>query len=339
MKSINRILLSSKLLILTRLAHMTITGIPIELGCIIVSYLIYLYTKQNEWLYYGIPMITILHHIDSRKKFYYTPILYFLYMVSVSQTGFTNTLFCTSSLTALAYLCLTNKIPLSTRIYQLNRSFFIATYYSTLILLGLIFLYIMASIFVATQERLKEILSGACIFIFSVILPSLFLTIDKYRKDELVSIPVFIRWAHLICTETLILSGTIYLGYSTLIMAFKSLTPRPYVVYIVVVLILTIEICAKLHDWAPRNWNDLFFQKRNFIYLPLISLGVASLYTEFSLVGFTPRTCTVSLLLLWISVISLSRLTHNHHLTKNERTISLCAFTVMLAIAFALTVM
>lgn len=330
MKRIEKIIPSNKLSVLIRLAHITITGIPIEFGCIIMSYIIYLYTKQNEWLYYGIPMIVILHHSNKTKYYYAAPILYFLYMAYVHNIGFPNTLLCASLLTAIAYLCLANNTSISVRIYQLSKHFLISAYCSTLILLGLVFLYIVASMFLATPEKLKVVLGYACIFILSIVLPALFLAIDKYRKNEMVFIPAIIKWAHLLITETAILASTIYLGYSILLMTFKSLTPRPYVIYIVIVQIITIEFCAKLHEWVPKSWNNLFFQKRTLIYIPLTLLGATSLYVEFSLVGFIPRTLIASLLLIWIAIISISRIANIHYIVKNERITTLYISTGML---------
>lgn len=337
MKRIEKILPSNKLSVLIRLAYITITGIPIEFGCIIMSYIVYLYTKQNEWLYYGVPMITILHHSNKSKYYYATPVLYFLYMAYVCHIGFPNTLLCTSLLTAVVYLCLANKKLISVRIYQLSKHFLIAAYYSTLIVLSLVFLYIVASMFISTSEKLKVILSYASLFIFSIVLPALFLAIDKYRKNETVCIPVVIKWAHLLIVETTILAGTIYLGYFILLMTLNSLTPRPYVIYILIVLMLIIESCAKLHEWAPRSWNNLFFQKRNPIYIPLILSGAASLYMEYSLIGFTPRTLIATLLLIWLSVISISRLANFQFIVRNERITTLYMSTGMLIAIFILS--
>lgn len=337
MKTIRKIFPLNKLSVLIRLTHITITGIPIELGCIIISYIVYLYTKQNEWLYYGVPIITILHHSNKSKYYYVTPILYFLYMAYVCNIGFPNTLLCTSLLTAIIYLCLVSKKPISIRIYQLSKHFLISTYFSTLILLGLVCLYIVASMFITDPEKLKTALSYATIFIFSIVLPALFLAIDKYRKNETVQIPAIIKWAHLLIVETSILIGTIYINYFILLMTFNSLTPRPYVIYILIVLMLIIESCAKLHEWAPRSWNNFFFQKRNLIYIPLILLGAASLYLEFSLIGLTPRTLIASLLLMWITVISISRLTNFHFIVRNERITTLYMSTGMLIAIFIST--
>lgn len=337
MKTIKKILPLNKLSVLTRLTHITITGIPIEFGCIIISYIVYLYTKQNEWLYYGVPIITILHHSNKSKHYYATPVLYFLYMAYVCNIGFPNTLLCTSLLTAIIHLCLANKKPISIRIYQLSKHFLISTYFSILILLGLVFLYIVTSMFITAPEKLKTALSYATIFIFSIVIPTLFLAIDKYRKNEIVHIPATIKWAHLLIVETTILVGTIYIGYFILLMTYNTLTPRPYVIYILIMLMLIIESCAKLHECAPRSWNNFFFQKRTLIYIPLILTGTASLYMEFSLIGLTPRTLIASLLLIWITVISISRLINFLFIVRNERIATLYMSTGMLIAIFVAT--
>ena len=202
-----------------------------------------------------------------------------------------------------------------------------------IILLSMVFLYVAMAMVGNSPEKLKEILAYSCMFIFSAIMPILWLAIDKYRTKESPSIPKVVKWTHLIVTETAILTGTVYLGYSIFLMSFNSLKPRPYVVYIAISLLLAIEICAKLHEWAPRNWNSLFFQKRDFIYLPIIQLGVASLCIEYTLVGFIPRTLAASLLLLWISMVSISRLTGIHYITKNERKASIgVSITILISI-------
>lgn len=323
MKRITKAILWQRLAIAKKLTQITITGTPIETGCVIASYFMYLFTEQTEWLYYGLPILGIIHCTNGTKYYHISPILYASYLALAYRAGFPNTLICISSITALTCLCLYSKLQISVRIYQLTRNFFISMYYSTLILLSLVFLYVAISMTGKSPEKFKEILAYSSMFIFSAIMPILLLAIDKYRKSDPPSIPKVVKWTHLIVIETAILTGTVYLGYSIFLMSFNSLKPRPYVIYIVIAFLLTIEICAKLHEWAPRNWNSLFFQKRNFIYLPIILLGAASLYTEYTLVGFIPRTLAASLLLLWISMVSVSRLTGIHYITKNERKASI----------------
>lgn len=333
MKRITKVIFWQKLAISKKLTQIALTGTPIEIGCVIASYFMYLFTEQVEWLYYGLPMLGIIHCTNGTKYYHTSPILYANYLALAYHAGFPNTLICISSLTALTCLCLYGKVPMSVRIYQLTRNFFISIYYSTLILLSLIFLYVAISMTGNSPEKLKEILAYSCMFIFSAITPILWLAIDKYRKKESPSIPKVVKWTHLIVTETAIIIGTVYLGYSIFLMSFNSLKPRPYVVYIVISFLLAIEICAKLHEWAPRNWNSLFFQKRNFIYIPIILLGVTSLCIEYTLVGYIPRTLAASLLLLWISIVSISRLIGIHYITKNEREASIgVSITILISL-------
>lgn len=333
MKKITKVIFGQRLAISKKLIQIALTSTPIEIGCVIASYFMYLFTEQTEWLYYGLPMLGIIHCTNGTKYYHTSPILYAGYLALAYHAGFPNTLICISSLTALTCLCLYGKVPMSVRIYQLTRNFFISIYYSTLILLSLIFLYVAISMTGNSPEKLKEILAYSCMFIFSAITPILWLAIDKYRKKESPSIPKVVKWTHLIVTETAIIIGTVYLGYSIFLMSFNSLKPRPYVVYIVISFLLAIEICAKLHEWAPRNWNSLFFQKRNFIYIPIILLGVTSLCIEYTLVGFIPRTLAASLLLLWISIVSISRLIGIHYITKNERKASIgVSITILISI-------
>lgn len=318
-----KILPSKNLLITRRLINMVVTEIPIEFRLILMSYLIYLYTKQSEWLYYGTPMICILHCLNGTKYYYGSPFIYILFLICAFYTNFPNTLLYTSLLTALTCLCLNNKKRISTRIYQLTKHLFLAFYCIAFIILAMVFLYIISSIILTIPEQLKDALSHVCIFIFSVILPTLFLAIDNHRKLEEVTIPKSLGWFQLIFVETLIQIGTIYLGVYILQMAFHSLLPRPYIIYIVIAVIITTEVSAKLHDWSPRNWNNLFFVHRNLLYIPFIFLGIASLYIEFSLVGYRPRTLVASILLGWITIICIARLVKYHHITTKERLISL----------------
>ena len=317
------------LLIIKRLINMVITEIPIEFGSILLSYLFYLYTGQNEWLYYGIPMAYTLHCLNGTKYYFGSSLIYILFLICAFYANFPATLLCTSMLSAFTCLCLNNKKLISTRVYQLAKHLFIAFYCTAFILLALVFLYIIASIIFTMPELLKQGLSQTCIFIFSVILPTLFLAIDSHRRNEIPIIPKAIGWIQLIFTETLIQTVTIYLGFCILQIAFHSLTPRPYVVYIVIAVIIAIETSAKLHDWSPRKWNNLFFIHRNLIYIPLIFLGIAALYIEFSLVGFRPRTLAVSMLLGWISIISMARFINYRRITMQERTISFYASIIL----------
>lgn len=330
--------LSKSLLIARRLINMVVTEIPIEFRLILMSYLIYLCTKQSEWLYYGIPMVCILHCLNGTKYYYGSPFIHIIFLICAFYTNFPNTLLYTSLLTALTCLCLNNKKRIAMRIYQLSKHLFIAFYCIAFIILAMVFLYITASIILTIPEQLKDTLSQVCIFIFSVILPTLFLATDKHRKQEEVTIPKSLRWVQLIIIETLIQIGTIYLGVYILQMALRSLLPRPYVVYIVIAVIIAIEISAKLHDWSPKNWNDLFFTHRNLLYIPLIFLGIAALYIEFLIVGYRPRTLAASILLGWITIICIARLVRLSHITTKERLLSLYTSIILTIIICISTV-
>lgn len=326
------------LLVAGKLIHIIITHVPVELACTVISYSLYLYTGQSAWLYYGIPMITILHSSTNGTKYYYsTPVLYTIYMTGAFYASFPNTLMCVSLLAASAWLSLSYKSRLSLRIYQISKHLFLSACYTSFVILLLVCIYVAASLTIGTREQSKEMLGQSCIFSFSVLLPVLFLAIDKYRKDQHSPVPTAIRWIQLTVTETTIVGANLYLGYSILLMVLRSLTPRPYVVYIVITVILTTEACAKAHEWAAKSWNSLFFQKRNIIYIPLIFLGIAALYIEFSLVGFRPRTLAASILLAGISTISISRLIQPQRITQNERKLSLYIATGMLTTVFIST--
>lgn len=320
-----------------RLISIIITETPIEFGCAITSYLIYLCTKQNEWLYYGISMICTLHCLNRTRYYYGSPFIYLLFLAGAYYANFPNTLLYTSTLTALTCLCLNSKTRISMRIFQISKHLVAAFYCTAFIIFALVFLYITASIIFKAPDSLKVILSHTCIFVFSIILPILFLAIDRCRKPETIIVPKSLRWIQLIM-ETIIQIGTIYLGFCILQMTFQSLTPRPYVVYIVIAVIIIIETSAKLHDWSPKNWNNSFFTHRNMLYIPLLFLGIAALYIEFSLVGYKPRTLSASLILGWISTICVARLINYHRITMRERSISLYISISLLIIIWISTV-
>lgn len=320
---------SKTVLIAKRLINMVITGTPLESGCILLSYLIYLSTGHSAWLYYGITAVGILHYLNGTKHYHASLLIYLLFLSCAFFADFPNTLLCTSILTALICLTLNNKKPVSTRIYQLGKHFFIAFYCTAYILFTSVIVYIIASIILKMPEELKQILTHVCIFIFSVILPILFFAIDTRNHYETPTIPKILGWLQLIFIETILHAGSFYLVFCIFQMVLHSLAPRPYVVYIVIAIIIAIEISAKLHEWAPKNWNDSFYSHRILFYIPIIFLGIASLYIEYSIIGCQPRTIAASILLGWISIISIARLINCHRITMQERTISLYASIIL----------
>lgn len=327
---------SRLLLVAKRIINMVITETPIEFGCLLVSYFLYLYTKQSGWLYCGIPLASICHCTNGTKYYYGSPFFYILFLACAYYANFPNTLMLTSMLTALTCLCLYKNERISTRIYNLGKHLIIALYCTAFIILALVLLYIVASILITMPNQLKEILGDACIFAFAVILPTLFLAIDK-SKHETSTIPKPIRWMQFVA-ETLIQIGTIYLVFCILLMTFRSLTPRPYVIYIIIALIIIIETNAKLHDWSPLNWNNLFFSHRNLLYIPLIFLGIAALYVEISLVGYKPRTLAASILIVWISTICIARLINCRCIIIRERSISLYISIILMIVIYTSTI-
>lgn len=326
-------------LITKRLFNMVITEIPMELACITVSYLLYLYTKQNVYLYYGVPAICILHCFNETKHLYWSLFFYAFFLTCALNAIFPGTLFCVSLLTALTCICLTNRNRISTRIYQLIKHIFIAFYFTAFILLALVFLFIIASAILVQPELLKQLLSHACVLVFSVILPALFFAIDNRRQNETPNIPKPFGWIQLIVTETSVQAATLYLIMCIIQMALYSLTPRPYVIYIALTVIIAIETSAKLHDCSPKNWNNLFYTHRNLLYMPLILLGIASLFIEISLVGLKPRTIATSILLIWISIICIARLFNCRSITMHERSISLYTSIILTIIVSISTVL
>lgn len=330
--------LRKTLLITKKLSNMVITDSPMELSCIIVSYLLYLYTKQNVYLYYGVPAICILHCFNKAKHLYWSLFIYAFFLTCALNAIFPETLFCVSLLTALTCICLTSRKHISIRIYQLTKHIFIAFYFTAFILLTLVFLFIIASAILVQPELLKQLLSHSCVLVFSVILPALFFATDNRRQNETPNIPKPFGWIQLIVTETSVQAATFYLIMCIIQMALYSLTPRPYVIYIVLAVIIAIETSAKLHECSPKNWNNLFYTHRNLLYMPLILLGIASLFIEISLVGLKPRTIAASILLIWITIICIARLVHCRSITMHERPISLYTSIILTIIVSLLTI-
>lgn len=331
-----RILPTKLLTIIRTLTKMTFVDVPIEFGCATLTFLLYLYTRQSEWLCFGIPSLCGMHYLGRIKRviYYGTPALFVIYMTGAYHAGFPHTLMLTSWIAALATLCLSDGIRISNRIYQLFRHFFIALYYTAFAILLLVILYVIASMGNIGASGLQITLFKACVFCFSVIFPSLFLVVDLHRRKESVRIPRWLAWTQLVVAETAIQVGVIYLGYCIIQMAFLSLTPKPYVIYIVLALFLIIEIGAKLHDWVPRKWNELFFSQRNLIYIPLLLLGMAALYIEFSIVGFRPRTLATSILFGWMTIICSARLADLQYVKERERIFSLYVAICLTIIIF-----
>lgn len=121
-------------------------------------------------------------------------------------------------------------------------------------------------------------------------------------------IPSIIKWVQLIFIESIvvILAATILI--SSVQITLMARIPKPYVIYIAVVFIFLVEFVNMLHSQSPRLWYDAFFKYRNLIYLPILLMGCASLYVEFSIVGILPRTLVASAYVLWLLILSVCRM-------------------------------
>lgn len=121
-------------------------------------------------------------------------------------------------------------------------------------------------------------------------------------------IPSIIKWVQLIFIESIvvILAATILI--SSVQITLMARIPKPYVIYIAVVFIFLAEFVNMLHSQSPRLWYDAFFKYRNLIYLPILLMGCASLYVEFSIVGILPRTLVASAYVLWLLILSVCRM-------------------------------
>jgi len=260
-------------------------------------------------------------------------------MMGCWYAHFPNTLIVTSWLAAFTLLCLYPRVSVPNRIYQLLRHSILALCYTAFVILFIILLYLLVSLTgIVAQAPLQSLLIGVCFFFFSVVFPSLFFVIDLHRSKEVVSIPKWLGWLQLIM-EMMILTCVVYMGYCIIQMGVYSRTPKPYIVYLVLLLIITIEITAKLHDWVPKKWNSLFFSQRNLTYLPLLFLGLAGLYLEYTIIGFAPRTLAATILLGWFAVICLGRVLNIESAKRNERRTCQYAMMVLMISVFMFSIL
>ena len=321
-----------------KLTTMIVSDTKAELPCAVVSYFIYLYSHQVEWLLCSFPALIGIYVTQNNRIYKWTPFFFSLYMIGCWYAHFPNTLIVTSWLAALILLCLKPGISISHRIYQLLRHSFLALYYTSLIILFLILLYILVSLTgISTQELLQNVLTGICFFCFSVVFPSLFFVIDLHRSKEIISIPKWLGWLQFI-TETFLLICIVYVGYCIVQIGIYSRTPKPYVIYWVLFLIAAIELSTKLHDWVPKKWNSLFFSQRSLIYLPLLFLGLAGLYLEYVIIGFTPRTLAATVLPGWFAIICLGRVLNIKPVKREERRISQYAMAILMISVFVFSI-
>lgn len=280
---------------------------PSELLCLCISYAIYLYTGDIAWAYYGIPVILL--NIGIRRKLFYSlfPVIYIIYMYLVSIQGFGAAVFASSLMSALGvllyYLKRYNSYPAWAMVM-----FGIAAGYkaaiSAVLLNVLLLLTAFSGVISEINHSVRQILGFSAFVVFPIaVIYSL-----RIIRNFTLKIPTIIRWIHMIFVEsiTVVLASTLLI--SAVQITLMARIPKPYVVYIAVAFILVCEFVNMLHSQSPRTWYNAFFRYRNVIYIPILLMGCASLYVEFSIVGLLPRTFVVSVCVLWLLLMSAFRM-------------------------------
>lgn len=205
-------------------------------------------------------------------------------------------------------LIFNNQQKSANRMYALLKHTLLALYYTAgfIVLMGL--LYLFASLFIRDQPLLKQLFTYSCICAFSLVWPVLFFTIDRRLRGKELIIPKWFGWLHLLFLEPLTVILAVYWGYCIIQMYLYSLTPRPYVIYIVVLTIFFLESVAQLHVCcSPRTWYRRFFGLRNYFYISLLLIGLSSFIVELSIVGICLRTYAISNIMIYLLSVSIVR--------------------------------
>lgn len=280
---------------------------PSELLCLCISYAIYLYTGDIVWAYYGIPVILL--NIGIRRKLYYClfPVIYFIYMYLVSIQGFGAAVFWASLLSALGVL-----------IYYLGRfnsypgwslvMFCIAAGYKSAISAVSLNVLLLLAVFSGSLSDINHSVHHILGFSAFVVFPIAIVYSLHIIRSFTLKVPSVIRWIQLLFIESIIVVLASTLLISSVQITLMARIPKPYVVYIVVAYIFVCELVNMLHSQSPRSWYNAFFRYRNIIYIPILLMGCASLYVEFSIVGLLPRTFVITVCVLWLFLASVCRL-------------------------------
>lgn len=280
---------------------------PSELLCLCFSFAIYLYTGDITWAYYGIPVL--LMNIGIRQKLYYylLPIIYLLYMYLVSIQGFGATVFATSLISAIAVLIYHLRQFNSCPAWSLIM-FGLAAGYKAAISAVLLNVLLLLAVFSGAISDVNHFVRHILEFSAFIVFPITAIYSLRIIRSFTLKIPSIIKWVQLIFIESIvvILAATILI--SSVQITLMARIPKPYVIYIAVVFIFLAEFVNMLHSQSPRLWYDAFFKYRNLIYLPILLMGCASLYVEFSIVGILPRTLVASAYVLWLLILSVCRM-------------------------------
>lgn len=280
---------------------------PSESLCLCISYAIYLYTGDIVWAYYGIPVLFMSIWLKKKLNYSLLPVIYFLYMHFASSIGFSSAVFTSSFVAAtgatVLYCKRFNPYPGWTLI-MLSLSAMYLTAISAILLTGCLLLSIMSGIVSDTPDIVHHIFGFSAFIVFPL---AVITSLQKLRKFTL-RIPAVLKWTQLFLVESLIVVMACILLFSSVQISLTSRVPKPYVIYVAVFFIFICEFSFMLHSLVPRTWYNAFFRYRNIIYIPILFMGCASLYIEFSIVGFRPRTFIVSCYTLWLLLMSVLRI-------------------------------
>ncbi len=284
-----------------------------ELLCLLFTLSLYFISGSSWPLYTGLPLILCYNALGLRYNMFplmgtcvlviYALLLGVFYIMDVSAIGSILWL-----LLGIIILLLSSRQPMANRIYALFKHTLMALYYTVgfILLMGL--LYLCASLFVRDQPLLKQLFIYSCTFASSLLWPLLFFTIDRRLRGKEFMIPKWFGWFNLLIVSPLTLLLAAYWGYCIVQIYLYSLTPRPYVIYIVVLTIFFVESVAQLNVCSPRCWYCRFFGFRNFFYISLLLVGLSSFFVELSIVGLCLRTFVISNIMLYLLFVSIVRL-------------------------------
>lgn len=279
---------------------------PMEVLCLSLSYFAYLYTGNPACSYYGIPILLLSVFLHGSRAVLTLPVVFAFYMTLSYYSGFGSMVLAASLFMSAAgvmyYISRYNPSPAWSIIYLTLRAVITAAFSIFLLTAGLV----IVCVFTPIQDITAAMRH---IFTFSVAVVSPLAAIHTLKGLHRFTLVVsrIMLWIQLLIVESIIVITALLLLYSSVRIALMERIPKPYVVYISVAFIIASEFASLLHVLVPRKWYDTFFRNRGYFYLPVLFMGLGSLYVEFSIVGFTLRTFFISILYLWILSTVLSR--------------------------------
>lgn len=283
-----------------------------ELLCLLLTLSLYIISGSYWWVYTGLPLIICYNALGvkyNRFPLMGTCVLV-IYALLLGVFKYMDVSVICSVLWLLSgiiMLLFNHQQTLANRIYALLKHILMALYYTVGFIVLIVLLYLCTSLLVRDQLLLRQLFTYSCTFAFSLLWPLLFFTIDRRLRGKELIIPKWFGWLNLLFVEPLVIMLAVYWAYCIIQMYLYSLTPRPYVVYIVVFTIFFVEGAAQLNVCSPRSWYRHFFGFRNYFYISLFLIGFSSFLVELSVVGLCLRTFVISNIMLYLLFVSIVR--------------------------------